>query len=247
MLANNFASREFFAAFKLFEDGCDFSDLSHIRQETARQALGILYRRDKEARSRCCGGAQPKAFGALAKVQPVVGCAWEADGATLFKLPLLYIGWRVRDRVFPGIEIVELPLAGPAFNSLSQSQARESHRSGIRCVRLLRDLQQVEFASMQNAGTGFALSSKLIEESRRAIVVDVFDCNELFPAVYFSRLESIASGETSDDYFRECAFSEENLKWEFHQERVLFHPEMGMKMPLRMKTFAVRRANALAF
>jgi hypothetical protein len=246
MLANGFVNRELFAAFRLLEDCSDFSDLQHQWRETNRQALGTLFRRDREKKS-CCGGAQPKAFGGLSRMSPVLSVENSTTSSYSYSLPFVYLAWRVRDRIFPCIEVVEFPIGNSFGNAISETEFRESGRTGIRCVRMLRDMTQKEFAETTERGLFSSPLPHWIEEARRAVVLEVFDENELFPLVYFSRCEFRPQSVSEQNYLRSCELAEERLDWDFHMERVLFHPDRGMKTPVRMKTFAVRRGEALSF
>jgi hypothetical protein len=162
-------------------------------------------------------------------------------------LPFTYVGWRVRDRIFPCIEIVEFPLGNASGSAVSERSYRESARSGLRYVRLLRDMSLHEYAENSERGLFSLPEARWIEESRRAIALDVFDANDLFPVLYFSRFEFRPQCEFEQHYLRSCDEAEELLAWDFHMERVFFHPDKGMNNPIRMKTFAIRRGEAMSF
>jgi hypothetical protein len=247
MLANDFVNEELFAAFKFFEDCSDFSDLQHQWRETARQSLGTLFRRDKDKKSVCCGGAQPKVFGGLSRMRPLLGLEDSNTTDQYYPLPFIYVGWRVRDRVFPCLEVIEFPLGDMPGNVISEHSFRESARSGLRYVRLLRDMSQRERAESLERGLFHLSDARWIEEARRAIVLDAFDASELFPLVHFSRFDFQPRSESEQNYLKFCERAEKNLKWDFHMDRVFFHPDKGMSSPIRMKTFAVRRGEAMSF
>jgi hypothetical protein len=248
MLANGFVNKELFAAFQVLEDCADFSDLQHSRLETVRQSLGLPSRREREKKSRCCGGAQPKAFGPLSKMRLVTAHWNELGEERLFALPFIYVAWRVRDTIFPSIEVVEFPLETSSLPAISEQEYRESARTSLRYVRALRDLESHDIESFaQNSAESPLMLSRWIEDARRTVAVDVFDGCELFPAIYFSRLDFTPKSIFEQNYVRACLEAEASLRWDFHQERVLFHPKRNLQVPVRMKTYVVERGEASTF
>ncbi len=247
MLQDKFVNRELFAVFSWLDVCCDFADLQHERMEANRLALGNLFRRDRNKREQCCGGVQPKSYGPLAKMQFVAGCESEQDGGKFFVLPFLYLGWRVRDRLLPYIEVVEFPLLQNGISEISELEFKQSGRSGIRFSRCIRDMTQLEVESVRKSPSSNFSSAKWLEQVRRSLLADTFDGNELFPVIYFSRFEFASPLEDDKKYISASVQVEEALGMELHQERVVFHPELGMKDLARMKTFAIQRSKGLQY
>lgn len=248
MLRDNFVNEALFAALGVMQDCCDFSDLQHERMEKVRNSLGSGHGRHRGDKNGCCGGAHPTVFGAIGRLRPVVGLRGVDADKSLFPLPVIYVAWRVRDKIFPSLEVVEVPLGAQADKMISERQVTETAASGVRFVRCLHEFSTEILFSQTKTPSPYVLNAELLTDARKSILIDVLDKNPLFPFVYFSSFDWSQLNDPFLDLMQ--ASSKESfatLKWEHHQDRVIFLPEQKVNSLLRMKSYAVERRTLSLF
>jgi hypothetical protein len=249
MQRDKFVNEAVFAAYTLMQDAADFADLEHERMEKVRNSLGASPGLRRGGRDSCCGGAFPSTFGPLSRLQPVVGFRGPGSDDQLHPLPVMYVMWRVRDRFFPTLEIVEIPLAEfVSEDKITERNIIETAASGLRYVRCLHDLP-VESALRTRPGEGSTiLMSELLTDARKSVAIEVLDKNPLFPFVYFSSFDFKPLNDHRLDLFQqEGEKSLLALGWELHQNRVVCFEKTSGISSFHLKAYAVQRKTLSLF
>ncbi len=249
MLRDNFVNEALFAALTVMQDSSDFSDLQNERMEKVRNSLGSAHGRLRGERNSCCGGAHPTVFGSIGSLRPVVGFRGVGTDNKLYPLPIMYVAWRVRDRFFPSLEIVEVPLGSQSdVAMISEKQIIETAASGVRFVRCLHDFSHEAVFSNTEANPRPALTPDVLTDARKSILIDILDKNPLFSFVYFSSFDWNAFADPVLASLQDSSNSSFSaLNWEHHQDRVICFPERQGISSLRMKSYAVERRTLSLF